>query len=92
MRYYFLILLIISTILITLTVTAPDRKSKNSEKSDDEELSNLQIQVNAPDGKGFVHSALPIEARAHGARLHGGQSKPSIGDDVLIPFDDPNFE
>ncbi|CAL2028182.1 unnamed protein product [Caenorhabditis brenneri] len=79
--------------ILGVTVAGKLKFKENDEKvKTTTELSNLQIQVNSPNGGGFVHSALPIEARALGARLHGGQSKPSIGDDVLIPFDDPNFE
>uniref|UniRef100_A0A1I7UMB4 Uncharacterized protein n=2 Tax=Caenorhabditis tropicalis TaxID=1561998 RepID=A0A1I7UMB4_9PELO len=85
--------LILLFFMITVVVSLPERGKRKEEKvKTTTELSNLQIQVNSPNGDGFVHSALPIEARALGARLHGGASKPTIGDDVLIPFDDPNFE
>uniref|UniRef100_A0A8R1IF91 Uncharacterized protein n=1 Tax=Caenorhabditis japonica TaxID=281687 RepID=A0A8R1IF91_CAEJA len=56
------------------------------------EASNLQIQVNAPDGRGFVHSAVPISVRALGARTSGGKSVPTISDDVIVPYNDPDFE
>ncbi|PIC54305.1 hypothetical protein B9Z55_003606 [Caenorhabditis nigoni] len=79
------------TISIFLGITVVTTVSAGKLKTTTE-LSNLQIQVNSPNGAGFVHSALPIQARALGTRLRGGASKPTIGDDVLIPFDDPDFE
>ncbi|KAF1771663.1 hypothetical protein GCK72_003490 [Caenorhabditis remanei] len=89
----FIRFLSILTILVVVTVAGKIPKNSDSEKlTTTTELSNLQIQVNSPNGAGFVHSALPIEARALGARLHGGKSKPTINDDVLIPFDDPDFQ